>query len=165
MQAPLPLLQEGESAAAVVLWGEGRGWVRGWDGVLGVWGALSFVGSSVDAAGLLCAPAAQPCPTPALLSAAQPSPEHRPCLLNLSCLCRCCHPTPPHLAPQEDKHGPSYSCSEQGITLAVGKYGPISFDEDGNAFDWHRDEEGRMQQVQADVRAAALEGEVRPDAE
>jgi len=66
---------------------------------------------------------------------------------------------PCHFAKKQDKKGPSFSCSEQGITLAVGKFGPITFDEEGNEFDWERDEDGTLQQVKTELRDAALEGE------
>jgi hypothetical protein len=77
--------------------------------------------------------------------------------------------TPCHFSKKHDKKGPSFSCSTAGTTLAVGKFGPITVDGQGNTFAFQPIEgdssTGAMQEVRADLQDAALDGEVMPDDE
>jgi len=77
---------------------------------------------------------------------------------------------PCHFSKKHDKKGPSFSCSSAGTTLAVGKFGPITFDQDGNSFAFEpstgpESSTGAMQQVRVDLQTAALDGDVMPDDE
>lgn len=54
--------------------------------------------------------------------------------------------TPCHFNKKTNKKGPSYSCDRAGVALAVGKYGPIEFNDD-EMLEWDRDDAGAMVKV------------------
>jgi hypothetical protein len=64
---------------------------------------------------------------------------------------------------KNNKKGPSYSCATSGLVIAVGKHGPIHFDNHGDEWEYAPDAQGKLQMVKAKAGEAVIEGEAMPE--